>query len=104
MERYEFLLAPCNQVLPFPAGQPYVTEIDGAKLANYIEWMKTCYRITMTAHPALSVPIGFSPGRLPVGIQIVGRYRDELGILQLAHGLEQQLPLWRELPPICAGT
>jgi len=104
MERYEFLLTPCNQVLPFPVDQPYVTEIDGVKLSSYIEWMKTCYRITMTAHPALSAPIAFAPNRLPVGIQIVGRYRDEWGILQLAHALEQQLPLWRELPPVCAGA
>ena len=102
MERYDFLLAPCNQVLPFPVDQPYVTEINGEKLGSYIDWMKTCYRITTTAHPALSVPIGFSGTRLPVGIQIVGRYRDEWGILQLAHGLERQLPLWRELPPVCA--
>ncbi|MEP6703025.1 MAG: amidase family protein, partial [Betaproteobacteria bacterium] len=101
MERYEFLLAPVNQVLPFPVDQPYVTEINGEKLDNYLDWMKSCYRITMTAHPALSVPIGFAD-KLPVGIQIVGRYRDDLGILQLAHALEQQSPLWRELPPVCA--
>ena len=102
MERYDFLLAPCNQVLPFPVDQPYVTEINGEKLDSYIDWMKTCFRITVTAHPALSVPIGFAANKLPVGIQIVGRYRDEWGILQLAHALEQQLPLWRETPPVCA--
>jgi amidase len=103
MERYDFLLAPCNQVLPFSVDQPYVTEINGEKLTSYIEWMKTCYRITVTAHPALSVPIGFAANRLPVGIQIVGRYRGEWSILQLAHALERRLPLWRELPPVCAA-
>jgi amidase len=101
MERYEFLLAPVNQVLPFPVDQPYVTEINGEKLDNYLDWMKSCYRITMTAHPALSVPIGFAAGGLPVGVQIIGRYRDDLGILQLAHALEQQHPLWKNLPPVC---
>jgi amidase len=101
MERYDFLLAPVNQVLPFSVDQPYVTEIEGTRLDNYIDWMKSCYRITMTAHPAVSVPIGFSATKLPVGIQIVGRYRDELGILQLAHALETVLPLHREMPPVC---
>ncbi|MBK9605037.1 MAG: amidase [Betaproteobacteria bacterium] len=101
MERYEFLLAPVNQVLPFPVDQPYVTEINGIKLDNYLDWMKSCFRITMTAHPALSAPIGFAAGGLPVGVQIVGRYRDELGILQLAHTLEQQHPLWKNVPPVC---
>ena len=101
MERYEFLLAPVNQVLPFPVDQPYVTEINGIKLDNYLDWMKSCFRITMTALPALSAPIGFAEGGLPVGVQIVGRYRDELGILQLAHALEQQHPLWKTVPPVC---
>ena len=104
MERYEFLLAPVNQVLPFPVDQPYVTEINGEKLDNYLDWMKSCFLITMTAHPALSAPIGFvanEAGKLPVGIQIVGRYRDDLGILQLAHALEQRLPLWKNMPPVC---
>ena len=105
MQRYQFLLAPVNQVLPFPVDDPYVTEINGVKLDNYLDWMKSCYRITMTAHPALSVPIAFvaeSAGaiELPVGIQIIGRYRDDLGILQLAHALEQQVPLWKRMPPV----
>jgi amidase len=99
MERYEFLLCPCNQVLPFSIDVPYVTEINGVKLDNYLDWMKSCYRITMTAHPAISVPVAFA-GALPVGMQIVGRYRDELGLLQLAHAVEQVNPLWRKLPPV----
>ncbi|MEO8135216.1 MAG: amidase [Betaproteobacteria bacterium] len=99
MERYEFLLAPVNQVLPFPVDQPYVSEINGQQLDTYLDWMKSCFRITMTAHPALSAPIGFAGG-LPVGVQIVGRYRDELGILQLAHALEQVQPLWKQAPPV----
>ena len=103
MDRYEFLVAPVNQVLPFPVDQPYVTEINGEKLENYLDWMKTCYRITMTAHPALSVPIGFAHG-LPVGMQVIGRYRDERGILQLAHAIEKVRPLWKELPPVCAAA
>ena len=73
----------------------------GTKLDNYLDWMKSCFRITMTAHPALSAPIGFAHGGLPVGVQMVGRYRDELGILQLAHALEQQHPLWKNVPPVC---
>jgi amidase len=85
--------------LPFPIDVPYVTEINGVKLDNYLDWMKSCYRITMTAHPALSVPVAFA-GALPVGMQIVGRYRDELGLLQLAHAIEQNNPLWKKLPPV----
>jgi len=91
MERYEFLCLPVNQVPPFPASQPYVEEIDGVKLANYIDWMKTCYYITVTSHPAISVPAGFTGDArpLPVGLQIVGGFRDDFGVLQFARAFEQ---------------
>ncbi|MGZ5031903.1 MAG: amidase [Usitatibacter sp.] len=101
MERHEFLLLPVNQVPPFPVTQPYVDTINGVKLGNYIDWMKTCYYITVTSHPAISVPAGFTGDRpgLPVGLQIVGRYRDDFGVLQLAHAFEQAAPV-RAPPPI----
>ena len=90
MERYEFLVLPVNQVPPFPITQPYVDTINGVKLGNYIDWMKTCYYITVTSHPAISVPAGFTGDDppLPVGLQIVGRYRDDFGVLQMAHAFE----------------
>lgn len=102
LERYEFLALPVNQVLPFAVTQPYPTEINGVKLGNYIEWMKTCYAITMTSHPAISVPAGFTADTapLPVGIQIVGRYRDDFGVLQLAHAFEQATQCWKRRPPL----
>jgi amidase len=98
LERFEFLLCPVNQVPPFPVDVPYPTEIAGVKLDDYIDWMKSCYWITTTSHPAVSVPAGFTPEGLPVGIQIVGRYRDDFGVLQLAHAFEQATQLWKQRP------
>ena len=89
MERYEFLIAPAAQVPPFPIEQEYVTQINGVKMDNYLDWMRSCSTITVTGHPAISVPCGFTPEGLPVGVQIVGRYRDEFGLLQFAHAFEQ---------------
>ena len=104
MQRYEFLLLPVNQVPPFPASQPYVDTINGVKLASYIDWMKTCWYITVTSHPAISVPAGFTDDEpaLPVGLQIVGRYRDDFGVLQLAHAFEQETQVWKRRPPLAA--
>ena len=39
---------------------PYPTEINGTPMSTYIEWMRTCSRITVTGHPAISVPAGFT--------------------------------------------
>jgi amidase len=68
---------------------------------TYIDWMKSCYYISVIGHPAISVPCGFTPEGLPVGIQIVGRHQDDLGVLQLAHAFEQATELWKRRP---AGT
>ena len=101
MERYEFLCMPVNQVPPFPASQPYVETINGVKLASYIDWMRSCYYITATSHPAISVPAGFTNDTppLPVGLQIVGRYRDDLGVLRIAHAFEQATRVGEARPP-----
>ncbi len=105
LERYEFLLCPVNQLPPFPAEQEYPTLIAGEVMTNYLDWMKSCYYITITSHPAISVPAGFTGDTppLPVGLQIVGRYRDDFGVLQLAHAFEQQTKIWQQRPPIATA-
>ncbi len=98
LERYDFLLGPVNQVVPFPVETEYPTEIAGVKMTNYLDWMKSCYFITVTSHPAISVPAGFTPEGLPVGLQIVGRYRDDFGVLQLAHAFERETQVFGRRP------
>ena len=89
MERYEFLVLPVSQVAPFPVEIDWVKEINGIRMETYIDWMATCYAITLTELPAISVPCGFTSGGLPVGLQIVGRPQSESGVLQLAFAFEQ---------------
>ncbi len=98
LEKYEFLLAPVNQLPPFPVETEYPTEIAGVKMTNYLDWMKSCYYITITSHPAISVPAGFTPDGLPVGLQIVGRYRDDFGVLQLARAFEAETRVFGRRP------
>jgi amidase len=100
LEKYEFLAAPVNQLPPFPVDTEYPMQIAGVKLGNYLDWMKSCYYVTITSHPAISVPAGFTPGGLPVGLQIVGRYRDDFGVLQLAHAFEGATQAWKRRPAL----
>ena len=101
MEKHEFLICPVSQRPPFDVKQRWVTEINGEKMENFIAWMKSCYYITATGHPAVSVPCGFTDEGLPVGIQIVGRYRDDFGVLQLAKAFEDATGFWKKLPEVC---
>src|SRR5207253_674419 len=80
---------PTTQVPPFDVAQPYVTEIEGAALPTYIDWMRSCSDITVTGLPAIAVPGGFTPDGLSVGLQIVGRHQNDWGVLELAHAFEQ---------------
>lgn len=100
MERYEFMIFPTTQVPAFPTTVEYPTEIEGIQMETYIDWMKSCYFITATGLPAISVPCGFTPEGLPVGIQIVGRHQDDLGVLQFAHAFEQATNIWRQRPAL----
>ena len=89
MERYEFLVLPVSQVAPFPVEVDWVREINGTRMETYIDWMATCYAITVTGLPAISVPCGFTKDGLPIGLQIVGRHQREFDVLQLAFAFEQ---------------
>ncbi len=100
MESYEFLVLPVSQVPPFDVDQRWIERINGIEMETYIDWMKSCYFITVTGLPAISVPCGFTPEGLPVGVQIVGRFRDDLGVLQLAHAFEQATGFGRRRPSI----
>ena len=100
MAEYEFLLLPVTQVLPFDIDQPYVTDINGEALPTYLDWMKSCYQISVTGLPAVSVPCGHTAEGLPVGLQIVGRPYDERGVLQLAHAFEQATEFWKRRPDL----
>lgn len=104
LERYEFLVGPVNQLPPFPVDIEYPAEIAGTRMHNYLDWMKSCYYVTITGHPAISVPAGFTADSppLPVGLQIVGRYRDDFGVLQLAHAFEQATGFAKRRPPVAA--
>jgi amidase len=100
LNEYEFLLCPVNQVPPFDVNIDYPTEINGVQMENYIAWMKSAYYISASGLPCISVPAGFTCDGLPVGLQIVGRPRDDFGVLQLAYAFEQVTQHWKKRPTV----
>ena len=100
-KKYDFLVLPTSQVAPFSIEQEFPPEINGIKMNTYIEWQKSAYLISTLGNPAISVPAGFTNSGLPIGIQIVGRHRDDFGILQLAHAFEKKTFFANRKPPIC---
>jgi amidase len=99
---YDFLVLPVSQVAPFPVEVQWIEEIDGQKMETYIDWMATCYAITVTGLPAISVPCGFTREGLPIGLQIVGRQHCDLDVLRLAFAFEQATHHGQRHPPVAA--
>ena len=99
-EPYEFTLCAVSQLPPFDAALDWPKSVDGTTMDSYVSWMKSAYWISTTRRPAASVPAGFTEDNLPVGIQIVGRHRDDLGVLQLAYAFEQATGFGQRRPKI----
>ncbi len=99
-DKYEFLALPVTSVPPFSIDLEYPTDINGVEPETYLDWMWPCYTISVTGLPAMSVPAGFTKDGLPVGLQLVGRPRHEMGLLQLASAFEGETNFWKKRPSV----
>ncbi len=100
LEKYEYFVLPTTQLPAFDINMEYPREIAGVKFDNYIDWMKSCWYISATGNPAATVPGGFTPEGLPVGVQIVGRDKEDFSVLQMAHAFEQATGFGKKRPTI----
>ncbi|MBC8259714.1 MAG: amidase [SAR324 cluster bacterium] len=100
MQNYDYLALPVSQVPPFPIEQEFVSKINGLQMETYLDWMRSCYFISVTGQPAISVPCGFTNDGLPVGLQLVGKPQDDLGVLQLAHAFEKASGFYQQIPDL----
>lgn len=97
---FDFLLCPTTQVLPFDVETDWVRAIDGVAMEDYLGWMQSCARLTVTGCPVLSLPVGFSAAGLPIGAQLVAPVREDLRLLRLAKTLEPELSSAATCPEI----
>jgi amidase len=102
-ERHDVLALPVSQVPPFSADQEYPADINGEQQSTYLDWMRSCYLITVTGCPAISVPAGFTPEGWPVGLQLVGPPREERRLLEIAHAYEQATRVGERRPDLAGG-
>jgi aspartyl-tRNA(Asn)/glutamyl-tRNA(Gln) amidotransferase subunit A len=97
-ESHDFLLTPSVSVAAFPIDriQP---EHWPQHPWDYLMWTPFSYPFNFSGNPAISIPCGFTAAGLPVGLQIVGRRFDEMGVLQLAAAFEKIRP-WASRRPV----
>ena len=102
LEKYEYFVLPTTQLPAFDVNTPYPTEIAGVKFDNYIDWMKSCWYISATGNPAASVPGGFTPEGLPVGVQIVGRNKEDFPYCKWRTRSSKRLASARSARALCS--
>ena len=87
-DEFDFLALPSTQCWPFDATLRWPAEIAGRRMDTYHRWMEVTILATLAGLPAISVPVGFGAAGLPMGMQLIGRPRDDLGVLRLAMHVE----------------
>jgi amidase len=85
----DYLVLPSAQVFPFDKDQHWPSEVGGRACDTYHRWMEVMAPVTLAGVPAISVPAGFDARGLPLGLQLIGAPRDDLGVLRLAHAYDQ---------------
>lgn len=91
-ERFDLLALPTAQVFPFPVGTHWPKEIAGLTMDSYHRWMEVSAYASLAGCPSVNVPVGFDAQGRPMGMQLIGRPRGDLAVLQAAAAYETVLP------------
>jgi aspartyl-tRNA(Asn)/glutamyl-tRNA(Gln) amidotransferase subunit A len=99
LARFDLLITPTVAVPPFAVGRPGLNEINGQP-ASPLGWIPFTFPFNLTGQPAATVPVGFTPSGLPVGLQIVGRRHGERTVLAASAAFEAAQPWLGRRPPL----
>jgi aspartyl-tRNA(Asn)/glutamyl-tRNA(Gln) amidotransferase subunit A len=66
----------------------------------WARWTPFTYPFNITGNPAASLPCGFSPSGLPIGLQVIGRRFADAQVLQFCAAVEAIAPWDQHLPPM----
>jgi amidase len=108
-EKYDYVLLPTAQLMPFDnldsEGNEvhWPKEVNGVPMATYHRWMEVTAIGTLLGAPTLAMPAGFGASGLPIGFQVIGRNHDDAGVIAFAAAWERETRFVQEhLPPLIA--
>jgi len=97
-EQYDLLLTPVTSEPAFRIDDP-VWDIEHQIPALAMAKFMFTPPFDVSGNPAASVPVGFTPDGLPIGLHIVGRWGEDDAVLRVARELERERPWAQQRPP-----
>ena len=101
--RRDFEDAFCNVDLMASPVSPTIAFKKGSKLKDPLAMYAAdvfTLSINLAGIPGLSVPVGFSKNKLPIGLQLMGSWFDEPRLLRVARTLEKASHVYEERPTL----
>jgi amidase len=87
-DSFDALALPVVGNMPRAQSEEWVRDVNGTMFSNYMDWLRFSFLATVTGLPAISVPVGLSDDRIPVGLQLIGPPRGEAQLLAVARAVE----------------
>lgn len=91
-QRYDLLITPTMPIEAFSTDLERPQKINDKTINSLFGWTPFTYPFNLTGQPALTIPVGFGPHKLPVGLQIIGPRLSDRFILQVAKRYEKLFP------------
>jgi len=98
-DRFDVLALPSAQLFAFPAEWTWPRTVAGRAMDSYHRWMEVVVPASLAGLPTLSVPVGFSAGGLPMGLQLIGRHGADADVLAIGQAWHRATDWPRRRPP-----
>ena len=83
-ENFDFLVLPSAQIFPFDKNLQFPKNINDEKLDTYHRWLEVFILSSLLELPSITIPVGFNKDGMPMGMQIVGKNKDDLKLFSFA--------------------
>lgn len=105
LQDFDVLACPVVGNMQRPIEEEWAKEINGQALGGYMDWLRFAFLATVTGLPAISVPVGLSKRGLPVGIQLIGKHREDAKLLAVARAIELAVGgPWGPIDPVTTSS
>ena len=99
-QNYDFLALPSAQIFPFDKNLQYPKNINNIELDTYHRWLEVFILSSLLELPTITIPVGFNKDGMPMGMQIIGRNKDDLKVFNFANMYEKAFNFSKNKPKL----